>query len=372
MTKSSSSGGTKVGSDRSRMSDMIETPSKYSEGHLTYRRCSVKRLVLIGIFFFAFLASAPQACAAPVSRFDLLERACKAFWNRAPDEAEVLRSGLLEPFPDKRIHPDWPATRGTALVILAALVEPSIKPGERHPGEFTDIQPDTPLSSAAALIGGWFEPTSKRRLSPDRLLSEGELKELLDLLKNDVTLPAAPRVWLTPVSGTAASVPAPLERRFPVEFRFENGSKATTAWDARDEGASDAQRIERLRAFVPDNQIAPQGEFNLTEALDGMSEIEKLLETLEVTVHDLTTLEVPTERIAETLDAFDQIGEILGSTTDKLRFSRKHLEAALLTDPARLRDAAGLRSRIVDGLRRVARLKEKIDARRPALATARE
>ncbi len=335
----------------------------------------MKRLVLIGIFFFAFLASALQAGAAPVSRYDLLERACKAFWNHSPDEAAVLRSGLLEPFPDRRVHPDWPATRGTALVILAALVEFSITSEERHPGEFTDIQPNTPLGSAAALIGGWFEPTAKRRFSPDRLLSEGELEELLDLLKNDVTLPAAPPGWLSE-SGTAAAAaasgPAPLERRFPVEFRFEDGSEAATARDIGDEGASDARRIERLRAFVPDDQLAPQGEFNLTEALDGMDEIEKLLEKLEVTVHDLTTLEVPPERVKETLDAFDQIGGILGSTTDKLRFSRKHLEAALLTDPARLRDAAGLRSRIVDGLRRVAHLKEKIDTRRPALAAARE
>ncbi|HOY66853.1 MAG TPA: hypothetical protein PLP29_08190 [Candidatus Ozemobacteraceae bacterium] len=336
----------------------------------------MKRLVLIGIFFFAFLASALQADAAPISRYDLLERACKAFWNRSPDEAAVLRSGLLAPFPDKRIHPDWPATRGTALVILAALVESSITPEERHPGEFTDLQPDTPLGSAAALIGGWFEPTAKRRFSPDRLVSESELEELLDLLQNDVTLPAAPPGWLSAESGTAvsaaASEPAPLERRFPVEFRFRDSSDAESAGNTDEEGASDARRIERLRAFVPDDQIAPQGEFNLTEALDGMNEIENLLEKLEVTVQDLTTLEVPPERVTETLDAFDQIGEILGSTTDKLRFSRKHLEAALLTDPARLRDATGLRSRIVDGLRRVAHLKEKIDARRPTLAATRE
>ncbi|HNW34094.1 MAG TPA: hypothetical protein PKM25_04130 [Candidatus Ozemobacteraceae bacterium] len=365
MTKSSSSGGTKVGSDLSRISDMFETPSKYVEGHPTYRRRSVNRLVHFFVFSLAFLALAQTADAAPVSRYDLLETACKAFWNRAPDETAVLRSHLLEPFPDGRIHLDWPATRGTAMVVLYKLLEPALVPSKTQPAEFTDIQPGTALGSAAAAIGGYFEPTAKRRFSPDRLLAEGEFAGFLEALRGQAELPTLPPIWLEPQE---ASPTASLERHFPVDFKFSDPATQIDSGCFEENGATDARRIDRLHGFVSDDQLAPQGAFDLTSALEGMSELEKLLDTLEITVHDLTTADIPPERVSETLEAFDEIGAILAGTTDKLRFSRQHLEAALLTDPARLRDTAGLRLRIVDGLRRVVHLKEKIDARRPALS----
>jgi len=85
----------------------------------------VKRLVCTAIFFLTLLVCAPGADAAPVSRYDLLEKACRTFWDRTPDEAAVLRSDLLKPFPDGRIHLDWPATRGTALLVLYELLGPA-------------------------------------------------------------------------------------------------------------------------------------------------------------------------------------------------------------------------------------------------------
>lgn len=364
MTKSSSSGGTKVGSDLSRISDMFETPSKYIEGHPTYRRRSVKRLVRTAVFFLALLVCAPGAGAAPVSRYDLLEKACQAFWNRMPDEAAVLRSNLLKPFPDGRIHLDWPATRGTALLILFDLLGPETAPATPA-ATFSDITPGTPLGSAAAAIGECFESTSKRRFMPDRLLAEGDLAKALAAVRKARTVPVEPPEWLVPRDTAKQEVPNTLERHFPVDFTFDDPLKRERADET---GATDARRLERMHGLVAPDQMAPQEEFDLTTALSGMEELERTLDTLEITVHELTSEEIPPDRISDVLAAFDEISEILAGTTDKLRFSRRHLEAAILTDPERLRDAAGLRVRILDGQRRIARLKEKIDARRPALA----
>jgi|GEM_PF-1723822 len=367
MTKSSSSGGTKVGSDLSRISDMFETPSKYVEGHPIYRRRSVNRLVQSIFFSLAFLAFAQTADAAPVSRYDLLETTCKVFWNHAPDETAVLRSNLLEPFPDGRIHLDWPATRGTALVILYRLLT-SGQAFEARPASFTDIEAGTSLGSAAAVIGDCFEPAAKRRFSPDRLLAEGELAELLDTIRSRLPVATEPPEWLALQEPKQPEDSTMTGRHFPVNFTFDDPMKQQIQTSPDEAGATDARMLDRMHGFVSPDQMAPQESFDLTTALSGMSDLEKILDSLEITIHELTTAEISPERVSETLDAFDEIAEILGGTTDKLRFSRQHLEAAILTDPARLRDAAGLRLRIVDGLRRVVRLKELIDARRPALA----
>ncbi len=364
MTKSSSSGGTKVGSDLSRISDMFETPSKYIEGHPTYRRRSVNRLVRTALFFLTLLVCAPVAGAAPVSRFDLLEKACRAFWERTPDETAVLRSNLLKPFPDGRIHLDWPATRGTALLVLYELLGPSTAPASPA-ATFTDIAPGTSLGSAAAVLGICFESTEKRRFMPDRLLAEGDLAKALASIRKTHVIPAIPPEWLVPRDTEKKEMANALERRFPVDFTFDDPLKRGNVDET---GATDARRLERMRGLVNPDQMAPQEAFDLTAALSGMEELEKTLDTLEITVHELTTEGIPPERVSDALAAFDEIAAILAGTTDKLRFSRRHLEAAILTDPERLRDAAGLRVRILDSQRRIARLKEKIDARRPELA----
>ena len=366
MTKSSSSGGTKVGSDLSRISDMFETPSKYIEGHPTYRRRSVKRLVCTAIFFLTLLVCAPGADAAPVSRYDLLEKACRTFWDRTPDEAAVLRSDLLKPFPDGRIHLDWPATRGTALLVLYELLGPATA-FATPAATFTDIAAGTPLGSAAAAIGGCFESASKRRFMPDRLLAEGDFAKTLAAVRKAFVIPTETPEWLVPRETVKQESVNALGRRFPVDFTFDDPLKRENLDET---GATDARRLERMHGLVNPDQMAPQEAFDLTTALSGMEELEKTLDTLEITVHELTTEEIPPERVSDALAAFDEIAAILAGTTDKLRFSRQHLEAAILTDPERLRDAAGLRVRILDSQRRIARLKEKIDARRPSLAGA--
>lgn len=370
MTKSSSSGGTKVGSDLSRISDMFETPSKYVEGHPIYRRRSVNRLVQTAVFFVVLFAYAQIADAAPVSRFDLLEKSCKAFWDRTPDEAAVLRSNLLEPFPDGRIHLDWPATRGTALLVLHALLGPETAPAT-SPVSFSDITPGTRIGSAAAILASFFEPSAKRRFMPDRLLAEGDFDRILARVRTGCTIPAEPPEWLLPPdaarqASSSQEIRPALEQHFPVRFTFDD--PLNPRGTAEETGATDARRLDRMHGFVAPDQMAPQENFDLTTALSGMADLEKTLDSLEITVHELTTAEIPPERVADTLAALDEIAAILVGTTDKLRFSRKHLEAAILTDPERLRDAAGLRLRIVDGLRRVIRLREKIDTRRPALS----
>ncbi|MBP7635453.1 hypothetical protein KBA41_14895 [Candidatus Ozemobacteraceae bacterium] len=364
MTKSSSSGGTKVGSDLSRISDMFETPSKYIEGHPTYRRRSVKHLVRTAVFFLILLVCAPDAGAAPVSRYDLLEKACQAFWNNTPDEAAVLRSDLLKPFPDGRIHLDWPATRGTALLVLHELLGPATA-AATPAATFTDIAPGTPLGSAAAAIGECFESTAKGRFMPDRLLAEGDFAKTLAAIRKTRVIPAEAPEWLVPRDRTKQETANALERHFPVDFTFDDPLKRGSFDET---GATDARRLERMHGLVNPDQMAPQEEFDLTTALSGMEELEKTLDTLEITVHELTTEEIPPERVSDTLAAFDEIAALLAGTTDKLRFSRQHLEAAILTDPERLRDAVGLRVRILDSQRRIARLKEKIDTRRPELA----
>lgn len=324
----------------------------------------MKHLVRTAVFFLTLLVCAPGAGAAPVSRFDLLEQACQAFWNRTPDEAAVLRSNLLEPFPDGRIHLDWPATRGTALLVLYDLLGLATAPATPA-ATFTDIAPGTPLGSAAAAIGDRFEFTAKRRFMPDRLLAEGDLAKALATLRKTCTIPAEAPEWLVPRDTVKQGPGNALERHFPVNFTFDDPLNRGSFDET---GATDARRLERMHGLVNPDQMAPQEEFDLTTALSGMEELEKTLDTLEVTVHELTTEEIPPERVSDALAAFDEIAGILAGTTDKLRFSRRHLEAALLTDPERLRDAAGLRVRILDSQRRIARLKEKIDARRPALA----
>lgn len=342
----------------------------YVEGHPIYRRRPVNRLVQTAVLFITLLAYAQMADAAPVSRYDILEKACTVFWNHTLDEPAALRSNLLEPFPDGRIHLDWPATRGTALLILYKLLELETIPASST-ASFADIAPGTSLASAAALLSKRFDPSAKRRFMPDRLLGESDLKELLIRIKNECRIPGEPPEWLVPrvpaqQQSSSRNAETAFEQHFPTDFKFDDPLKQQGG--AEELGATDARRLDRMHGFVAPDQMAPQEDFDLTTALTGMADLEKTLDSLEITVYDLTTLEIPQERISDTLNALDEIAEILVGATDKLRFSRQHLEAAILTDPERLRDAAGLRVRIVDGLRRVMRLKEKIDTSRPALA----
>lgn len=320
-------------------------------------------------------ASAPEAGGvvgpasgrpSPISRLQLLEEVSRAWGGRPWTEAEALQSGLLEPYADGKIHLDWPLSRGVAARVLARVVR-RLDPAAGFPKAFSDVTASSPVGAALGIVGQAFRPVVGERFVADQIFSPDDLQfamaTLGRLIPASLTLPLVPGPASEDQSLDGLQVGRRIDLGFPEGPRGESSSSIGLAL------ASDVQRLSRLAPLVPADQLAPQTQFDLEAAADGLAEMERALDSFELTIYDVTLAD-PKDRglEAEIRDFLGQMKETLHNSREKLRLSRRQLQAALLVDPQSMERCAELRSRLEMALFRLENLAERVDKRLQAIS----
>ncbi len=376
---------------RSLMSDMAASPWGDKLQRSRYRTVSAFSLVffLLAVGCFTSFAGGP----VKISRIAFLEKIYKGFLSRNLSEAEAIQCGLLEPYGDGRFHLDWPVSRGAAAKILCGFIRKNA-PIPPVPGRFSDIATSSELFPVLDQVGGVFPPVGKDRFHPDGLLTEVEARKIIETILAGAALrpfPALPvadaRAIVTPGSqlveesaGSESLALAPAQedpaleeipetvgatgtygRWFPTRFTFPRTYREPEVASVREIQGSEARRLGRLNRFVPADQLSPPADFSLSQASEGMVEVEKVLDSLEMNVHELLMAPVADEgdrgRVRE---ALTQIGEVTKDVGKKLAVSEMRLDAVLLVDPASIEKCADLRLRIGNSTKRLAVLDDRI------------
>lgn len=305
-----------------------------------------------------------------ISRFMIVEKGSLAFGAGTVDEESVLKSGLLDPCPDGRIHLDWPVSRGVAAQVLWRILQkqPGFIPAA---GYFLDIGPESPLAEALAKVGGAFVPIDRNRFKPDRLIREQELEEIIEALKKRLPDGIAS---ITPPPASIVEPLPPLEKHYDAGFTFPAPqpslgellltSDETASGSASTTVEADIARLERLNRIVPPDQLSTSDGFDLRECEDGMAEIEKSLDSLEITILDLSGMpDLDAKEDKQVREALTQLETVLAGVGHKLRLSERTLAVALLVDSDSIRRAAVLKQRIRHELERVVRLADRLHER---------
>lgn len=301
-------------------------------------------------------ASAPVA-GLSISRMELLEKASKSFFDRPISELEVMQRDFYDPFPDGKIHLDWPVTRGAAAKALLRLLKGPSKDGQMMqgvhpcPGFFSDIAVGLPLYQVLFMVGGAFPVRAGKRFAPDTHLTTEDLQAVLNKLS---------KRFLEPESPTAsAGVTVLPGKTFQPSFRFQSGREPTVS-DLL--AGSDTARIEKLLDFVPKEQVAPAPTFDIHATDEAVTEMEMILDSLEKNVQGLLVVK-PTDpgETRELRNALLDIRTILGPLLNKLRFSAMQLSSALLVDSDSIRLAAQLKHRLASNRSRLKHLQESLE-----------
>ncbi len=295
-----------------------------------------------------------QAAPAQVSRMLLLEEASRRWGGQPFTEAEALQCGLLEPYSDGKYHLDWPLSRGAAARVLARVVR-RLDPEASFPKVFGDVTASAPVAPALAVVGQAFRPAAGDRFVADQIFSPDDLAFAFATL--GPLLPASRSLRLPPAD-------ADLKAEMRIGLGFPDRSGAPPRSLQGEVLASDVARLARLTPLVPADQLAPQNAFDLEAASAGVTEMETALDSFEGTVGEVV-LARPADPVLENevRDFLGQMQETLRHTGEKLRLSRRQLQAALLVDPPSMRRCVELRSRIDTALFRLDRLAEQVDRR---------
>lgn len=305
-----------------------------------------------------------------ISRFTLVEKASLAFGAGTVDEESVIRSQLLDPCPDSRIHLDWPVSRGVAAQVFWRLLRQQ-KGFIPLAGYFLDIGPSSPLAEALAGIGGAFAPIDQDRFKPDRLIREQELDEIIMALQKRLPDGIAS---LPPLVAAAPAVSAIGEKRYEPGFTFPAGKTSlgdllpirddTASGSASETIEADIARLERLSRIVPPDQLSSADGFDLRECEDGMAEIEKSLDSLEINILDLSAMsDLEPKEDKQVREALTQLESVLAGVQQKLRLSERTLAIALLIDSDSIRRAAVLKQHVRQQLDRIAHLADRLHER---------
>ncbi len=296
----------------------------------------------------------------------LLEEASRCWGGRPWTEAEALQSGLLEPYADGKIHLDWPMSRGVAARVLARVVR-RLDPEAVFPQVFGDVTASSTVAPALCIVGQAFRPVAGDRFVPDQIFSVDDLQyafaTLGRLIPASLTLPLA----ALPAPATFSADDLKAGRRFDLGFPEEpRGEVSSTFGQVL---ASDVRRLGRLVPLVPADQLAPQNQFDLEAATAGLAEIERVLDSFELTIYDVTLAD-PKDRglEGEIREFLSQMKETLRNSGEKLRVSRRQLQAALLVDPQSMERTAELRSRLETALFRLESLSERVEQRLTAIS----
>jgi hypothetical protein len=324
--------------------------------------------IIAGFLLVLTLAGFPSGSPAQevVSRLEFCEKLLSASVKQPVNEVFIMQSGILDPQPDGKFHLDWPISRGDAARVCLGIM--SGFPGARPlPGFFADTPLSSPFYSVLAKVGGAFAPLPQDRFGPDVLLTPEDANHVTRVFSRHLP---SDSLWVSPLGTAPASEeqigsdPAVWGKNFPMGFRFPGAVEP----DVTGSSASAAARISRLATLVPPEQLSPHYAFNLRQAVNGMDEMENVLDSLELSILDLvhSQAENPTQK-SQLSDGLQQFRDIIGPLLEKLRFSREEVRSALLTDSESIGLADTLQRRISEGQRRLNRLMELIDDRRKRL-----
>jgi len=355
MTNSSVSGIFKLAFGYSLTCAINQTPAGKCKQLSPYRLLGMIFLYLFSAFLIPLFAE-----NGTVSAFEFIERIFKSVFSKDISEIEALQSGLLEKNPDGKYHLDWPLSRGAAAKTVSRFLN-SIKNAKAAPGFFKDIELCSPLYSTLAHVGGLFTPYEKDLFKPDLLITPEETKQILNKLLS--LLPENPR-FISKKTAECASETVQVIPEFDGTAAFQASDSFSFKGRDSPRASSDSQRISRLVNFVPSNQLAPQYSFDLQEAAKSLDELDVNLNSFEISVFDLSTLE-PVEKsdVKELREGLTGIRSAIVPMIEKLEFSRKHLSAALFTDSESIKTSADLKHRLDSNLARMKRLLQKIDSR---------
>ncbi len=298
-----------------------------------------------------------QAARRPLTRLELVELCVSRLQNRFIDEVEAIRSGLLAPYPDGRMHLDWPATRGVAAGVLAHLAITLGLPPQ--PAPFADVGPSSPLAPHLAQVGALFPALEEGRFRSEQLAYREDLESMIASLQR-------------PQGAASPTLPLPLNQK-PVIGDFVGGRSFSQDPPTRQrpetdsppgDTGTDTGAISRVSSVVPIDQLSPQSTFDLGQAREGIDEIESRLAPLETNVSELTAMqELTPEEDRKIIEALTIIGQVIDDALSKLAFAQRQLNAALLADPTAMRTALDLKARIVQDITRLERIRQRLEPR---------
>jgi hypothetical protein len=353
-----------MGEDMDRASVIRPTPKAGKVCCPWYRRTPI---FFLGVpIMLCLLLACPHiligATKGSVSRLDFLEQTFRALFGREVTELEIMQADWLDPYPDGRHHLDWPITRGTAAIALYRLLNPDGGTEPLAPRGFSDVNPGHPCYLPVQVIGQAFDPIDSTSFKADQLITRAELTRILARI--------AQEIHLSPHSEAQESVQVG-ESRPLANMYFSHRPTSLPVFSDRPlrhrstvTGLAPLNRLQRAARTAPAEQLAPAAEFDLDLVNSGVAEIEQLLTSIEGTVFtlvDQTGIEAGHDREIRTF--LSNLAETLAGMRDKLRFSLRHLQSVLLTDPARLAQSDDLRLRIGDHLGRLERLQKAIAVR---------
>ncbi|HNV72240.1 MAG TPA: hypothetical protein PKO06_21210, partial [Candidatus Ozemobacteraceae bacterium] len=131
--------------------------------------------------FLCSLVTPVSAARRPLTRLELVELCVSKLQNRFIDEVEAIRCGLLAPYPDGRMHLDWPATRGVAAGVLARLTLTLGLPA--RPAPFSDVDTTSPLAPHLAQVGALFPALEEGRFRAEQLAYREDLEQMIESLR---------------------------------------------------------------------------------------------------------------------------------------------------------------------------------------------
>ena len=375
----------------------------------SYRSKATNALGSIGgrllMLVFALLIVWPDiVSAASVSRMQFLEQSLQRLHERKIDEAEALKSHLIDAFPDGKMHLDYPITRAGAVRALYRLLMPEVR-AIPWPRSADDIASGTETANALAILGGAFPPGPNNKFQPDRFLNDAEFEVILTgLVRHLRTLPQRPAPLApvtssvatvtaapvptvvttvasasatvsTPVASAPAPAPAPATAattlgsmrfdpldhasssavaiRFGGEFRPIGEASTSTGVPGPDDAAAMAS-LSHLHRFLPPAQLDVAPTFDLVGCESGVASIAESVDSLEINATELigATNLLP-EHLRQVREALTTILSLLEATDTRLRFANDQLRAATFHEP--------------DSIRRSKRLAGDIDRHRQRL-----
>jgi len=348
------------GVGRSRMLAIFVSPEQSKSSSLLVQYRFIVGICLVSL---TCLITSPVFSSPTATRLFLLEATYKCFLEKNISEVEAVQSGLLDPYPDGRIHLDWPLTRGVAIRALALFLSQNGN-FTSLPGEFSDLIASSSLMSAVMMIGGAFQHKEGKKFCPDSLLTEDELNLVIDNLKRNYRPSSCMQFQPTSNQSVTGSAPEKLEKYFPSEFVFPKEYQYNDQTAEGEVSTSDVGRLTRLKKFLPRNQLSPTSGFDLTVAFEGIKETEGLLDSLEMTIYELTTVTVDDHAQENKIrEALSEIRKVMTTIAEKLKYSQMQLSAALLVDPESIHMAADVKLRVANCLLRAVKLSKRIEER---------
>ncbi|MDD3377276.1 MAG: hypothetical protein PHF08_07460 [Candidatus Riflebacteria bacterium] len=342
-----------------RVSDIIMSPViRRNIWHFLHRQKGLISLVC----FILMLFSAPLAADSPdrVSRLNFIAYVYGELYDYCPLVEEVHKLGLLEAFPDGKMHLEWPITRGIAA---EALYRVSIQSGSggKMPRAFADIPDDSPYLKALKVVGGAFLPRNRGRFEPDKLLSETHLKHAVSVLLSNrvIVKEAGKRIEMVPVFVSEKDEYADIEPLHPpIGFSEKPGSNFGYINDA-------LAKIDVVNEMsVATQQMNPQSLSDIRSAVKAMEEVQTLFKKFGASVLELTAINVKFPGDDKALrNALSQFNNMLSDFVIRFNYCKDQLSRVTLVDPDIIKKCDILNSEIDESLRQIKILRKRISDR---------